>query len=198
MMYPEKINSYLSSDAEFDALFPVPIRNLSGLHWTPLNVVQTAAEFLAPDASAHIIDIGAGVGKFCIAASLYSKGAFIGIEQKKNLVIAGNKVISQLGLQNVSLIHANFVSLDIIGYTGIYYYNSFHENLLPVDNMDNDDAKRSVALYDLYIAHFKCQLDAMPRGTRLATYWSSISEIPGHYKLKDIRCNDLLKLFIKT
>ena len=195
-MYVGQSIRYLSSDAEFDNLFPIYIQKLSGIHWTPLNVAAVVAKFLAPNAEARIIDIGAGVGKFCMAASMYSRGTYTGIEQRKNFVTIGNKVIKQLGLQNVSLICGNFTDLDFRGYTGVYFYNSFHENLVFSDSLDKK-VELSTALFEEYTAHFMTQLEGMPTGTRLATFWLSITEVPACYKLQESHFNHLLKLWIK-
>ena len=195
-MYPAATYHYLKSDAEFDHLFPVHIQNLSAVHWTPLNVAAVAARFLSPDANARIIDIGAGVGKFCMAGSMYANGIFTGIEQRKNFVNIGNKVIRQLNLSRVSLIHGNFTDFDLSCYTGIYFFNAFHENLVFEDALDNK-IDMSTELYELYSAHLLNQLSTMPTGTRLATFWLAITEIPGSYRLQASHFNNLLKLWIK-
>jgi precorrin-6B methylase 2 len=49
-------------------------------------VAVTAARFLAPTKKASIIDIGAGVGKFCVVGSIFTKGNFTGIEQRKKFI----------------------------------------------------------------------------------------------------------------
>ena len=195
-MFLTQAANYFSSDAVFDALFPVYIRQLSAAHWTPLNVAFTAAQFLAPDENASVIDIGSGAGKFCIAGSQVSKGSFTGIEQRKNFVTVGNKIIRQLGLMNVELLHGNFMQHDLSSYTGIYFFNSFHENIVISDALDNQ-VETSYDLYVLYTAHLLKQLKKMPVGTRLATYWLSVTEIPGCYKLYESHFNNLLKLWVK-
>ena len=81
-----------ASDAAFDKLYPVAIRHLSEIHWTPINVARAAAEFLVNgNPNARIVDVGAGAGKFCMVGSYYTGGHFTGIEQKQNLVRAGNR-----------------------------------------------------------------------------------------------------------
>ena len=187
---------YLSSDELFDTLFPVNIQQLSEQHWTPLEVARTAAQFLAPDAEAKVIDIGAGAGKFCIAGCYFSAATFTGIEQRKNFVQAGNKVAVQLGLKKMTLVHGNFMDIDISAYTGIYFYNSFHENIVPADSLD-EKVERSEELFDLYTEALHNKLKEMPIGTRLATYWLSMSEVPTGYKLHESHFNNLLKLWIK-
>jgi len=196
-MLSDIVRNYLSSDQEFDNLFPIYVQKLSAIHWTPLNVAAVAARFLAPDVNARIIDIGAGVGKFCIAGSIYTKGTYIGIEHRKNFVNIGNKVIRQLGIQRVNLIPGNFTEIDLTPYTGIYFFNSFHENLVFSDALD-DRIEKSGELYELYSTHLLNQLISMPAGTRLATFWLSITEIPGCYKLQESHFNNLLKLWVKV
>jgi hypothetical protein len=195
-MYLNQARNYFYSDPVFDALFPVYVKQLSEVHWTPLNVAFTAARFLAPDNNARVIDIGAGVGKFCIAGKHAAQGVFTGIEQRKNFVTVGNKIIRQLGLFDVTLIHGNFTQLDLTQYTGIYFFNSFHENLVLSDSLDTN-VERSTELFTHYNTILLTRLKAMPVGTRLATYWLSHSEIPACYKLYESHYNNLLKLWIK-
>ena len=48
---------------------------------------RKAANFLAAENNVRILDIGSGVGKFCLAASYYKPNAFYyGVEQRKSLV----------------------------------------------------------------------------------------------------------------
>lgn len=185
-----------SSDAAFDALYPIYISSLSAIHWTPLEVAAKAAVFLAPDEQARVLDIGAGVGKFCIAGAHFAPGHFTGIEQRANFVKAGNKVARQLGMERVSLQHGNFMETDLRAYTGIYFYNSFHENIVHDDALD-EKIELSSELYERYTDHLLHELKQMPVGTRLATYWLSIPEIPACYRERGSYFNDLLKLWIK-
>lgn len=190
------VSSCFVSDEVFDDLYPIYIRNLSAIHWTPLQVAETAARFLAPDERAHVLDIGAGAGKFCIAGAYHTPGSFTGIEQRRNFVTIGNKVIRELQLERVSLLHGNFMSLDLKQFTGIYFYNSFHENIVHSDSLDNK-IELSSELFDEYSVHFYEQLSAMPVGTRLATYWLAITEVPSSYKICDILFDGKLKLWMK-
>jgi len=195
-MLINQVENPFFSDAVFDKLYPIYIRRLSERHWTPLHIAFMAARFLAPGESSRVIDIGAGVGKFCIAGKYHSPGKFTGIEQRKNFVRIGNKVIGQLGLSGVELVCGNFTDLDITAYTGIYFFNSFHENIAIDDSLD-DKIERSSELYQLYTTHLYNQLEKMPVSTRLATYWLSANEIPGCYKLRESHFDDLLKLWEK-
>ena len=190
------IKEVFASDEVFDALYPIYISSLSAIHWTPMEVAAKAAVFLAPDANARVIDIGSGVGKFCIAGAHFAPGHFTGIEQRANFVKAGNKVARQLGMERVSLQHGNFMDMDLGVYTGIYFYNSFHENIVHDDALDQK-VDLSSELYEQYTDHLLRQLNQMPVGTRLATYWLSIPEIPACYREQGSYFGDLLKLWIK-
>lgn len=192
----EGAEDVFSSDAAFDALYPIYISSLSAIHWTPLEVAAKAAVFLAPDEHARVLDIGSGVGKFCIAGAHVAPGHFTGIEQRSNFVKAGNKVARQLGMERVSLQHGNFMETDLGAYTGIYFYNSFHENIVHDDALD-EKIELSSELYERYTDHLLHELKQMPVGTRLATYWLSITEIPACYREQGSYFGDLLKLWIK-
>ncbi len=190
------MQEFFESDDAFDSLFPVQIRQLSGVHWSPLEVVRVASAFLAPDANARVIDIGAGVGKFCIAGSYFTQGQFTGIEIQKKLMIAGNKVISELNVTGAKLVHADFKDCDISPYNGIYFYNSFYENLIADEALQ--EASGNDLRYENYMDIFREKLTAMPHGTRLATYWLSAPEVPGCYLLQSTHFSDHLKLWTKV
>ncbi len=191
-MYPPAFES----DETFDALLPMSIRTLSEQHWTPIKVAKVAAIFLAADTNANIVDIGAGIGKFCLTGNAFTKANFTGIEQRKNFVEVSKKLATRLGLNRTKMIHGNFVDMDITGYTGIYFFNSFHENIVTSDSLD-ERVERSPELYKQYTDHLTAQLLAMPIGTRLATYWLAVTEIPGSYKLVGAQFDNLLKMWIK-
>ena len=183
-----------------DSLFTMDeVRELSKIHWTPVSIATRAARFLTTGVSnANILDIGSGVGKFCIVGGFYNnKSKFTGIEQREVLVEEGKVAANKLQLSNVKLITANFMDFDINGYTGIYFYNSFYENLF--DNRDtsvdkNDSIKPNPELYDEYTDRLINCLMNVPTGTRLATYHSS-RIVPDCYEC--LFNGEFLKFWIK-
>jgi hypothetical protein len=186
-----------SSDAEFDKLFPAPIRSLSRLHWSPLHVIQKVVAYLAVNNRVKVLDIGSGVGKFCLAGAFYQPAvSFYGVEQRGNLIKHAEAVRSTLGLQNVYFIHKNFTQLDLYEYDHFFFYNAFFENLDGTSKVD-DEFVYSNELYNYYSIYLYNQLEKMPVGTRLATYCSWGDEIPPCYRLVEIHFNNLLKFWIK-
>ena len=121
---------WFASDEQFNQLYPLSIQALARRHWTPLSVARKAAGFLAAENNVRILDIGSGVGKFCLAAAYYKPKAFYyGIEQRKSLVSHAEKAREILHLQNVSFVDGNFTQLDFRKYDHFYFYNAFYENL---------------------------------------------------------------------
>lgn len=192
------LDDWFSSDIQFNLLYPPSIQALARMHWTPLAVIKTAAEFLATPDSSRILDIGSGVGKFCLSASYYHPNVhFAGVEQRNSLVEQAITARNTLGLANVSFIAANFTQLDFSHYDHFYFYNSFFENLGDADRID-DSIQYSPSLYHYYSNYLRRELEKMPAGTRIVTYCSWQDEIPPSYELVKTELDGLLKFNVKT
>lgn len=189
---------YLESDAQFDQLYPPSIALLAGRHWTPLEVSRKAARFLATHKGARVLDIGCGVGKFCLSAASFEPDTeFYGVEQREQLLQYAETAKATLGRKNAVFFHANFTQLDFKDYDHFYFFNSFYENLDGTDKIDNTIAY-SNELFDYYNRRLYKLLEQRPVGTRLVTYHSMEDEIPGNYYVVDELSNTLLKFWIKA
>jgi len=190
--------SCFHADEYFNALYPFSVATLASRHWTPLTVARLAAEFLATRDKVRILDIGSGVGKFCLSAAYYAPQAmFYGVEQRKRLLHHAVNVQKLLGLENVSFIHGNFTQLDFLDYDHFYFYNAFYENLEGTEKVD-DRLDYSSELFHYYNNCLYRQLDRKGPGTRLVTYHSSEEEIPPGYRLMDSMKDGLLRFWIKA
>ena len=193
----EDIENWFETDIRFNQLYPPYIRELAGMHWTPLNIARRVIEFLAPDECVKILDIGSGVGKFCLAAARYRPYAQIyGIEQRGSLVECANEAKNILGLSNVSFHCGNFTQLNLKLYDHFYLYNPFFENIDRTVQIDNS-ILYSESLYNYYNQYLCKQFEVMPLGTRIATYCSWDEEIPPGYHLIDTNFQNLVKFWIK-
>jgi len=193
----QHLDHWFSSDLQFDELHPDYIQRLAGTHWTPLHVAKMSVEFLATGERSRILDIGSGVGKFCLSAAYFKPRAFFdGIEQRKNLVEHANAARNTLGLFNTHFIHGDFTQLDFKKYDHFYFYNSFSENLAGTARID-DSIENSPALYNYYSSYMYKELDCMPAGTRIATYYGWQDEIPPSYDVVQCSLNGLLKFHVK-
>jgi SAM-dependent methyltransferase len=192
--YAEK---WFTSDQQFNQLYPPSIQALARKHWTPLGIARKAASFLAAEKNIRILDIGSGVGKFCLAAAYYKPNAYYyGVEQRKSLTSLSEKAREILSLENASFIHGNFTQLDFKNFDHFYFYNAFYENLTGTDKIDNT-IDYSGELFNYYNSYLYRQLEHKPAGTRLATYHSLEEEVPQSYHVVGTEFDNLLKFWIK-
>ena len=200
MSSPEKpnlIHKWFASDSDFNRLFPSSMQILAIKHWTPVVVARKAAGFLTNNKPVRILDIGSGIGKFCLtAAYYYPRAQFIGVEQRADLVAYAEEAKGVLKLENASFIHGNFTDLDFRQYDHFYFYNSFYENLFGKDKID-DRVSFSSQLYNQYSRSLNQQLERMPKGTRVAAFHSLEYEAPKGYRIVNSEFEDRLLYFIK-
>lgn len=193
-MYTE---SWFSSDNQFNKIYPPSIQLLAQRHWTPLVVAKKAADFLAAENEVRVLDIGSGVGKFCLAAASYKPNAFFtGVEQRKSLINHAEAAKEILQLENVSFTNGNFTQIDFRNYDHFYFYNAFYENLAGTDKIDNS-IDYSGELYNYYNRYLYKQLEQKPPGTRLASFHSLEDEMPPSYHVVGVEMDSLLKFWIK-
>jgi tRNA G46 methylase TrmB len=127
----ERFSKIFTEDENFDSLYPSHVGVKSARNWTKLEVAKLAADFLATEKNVHVLDIGSGVGKFCITAAHFKPHAiFYGVEQRRDLVDYLVDCSNRFGLYNVSFIHGNFTQLDLRQFDHFYFYNSFYENIV--------------------------------------------------------------------
>lgn len=189
---------YLQSDKIFNTLYPPAIRALAKYHWTPLEIAIKATQFLAAEGNVRILDIGCGVGKYCLAGCLLApKAHFFGVEQRLHLLSHAASAKKKLGTDNATFIHANFTQLDFKHYDHFYFFNSFYENLDEMEKID-DSIDYSVELFDYYNRRLYQQLVQKPIGTRIATFHSLEDEIPPSYQVVESSDRNLLKFWVKV
>lgn len=196
----KRLNSekWFSSDEQFNQLYPLSLQVMAPRHWTPLSVVRKSANFLAAENAVRILDIGSGVGKFCLGAAYYKPKAFYyGVEQRKSLIGHAEWAKEILPLENVFFIHGNFTQLDFKNYDHFYFYNAFYENLSGTDRID-ESIDYSGELYNYYNRYLYKQLELKPAGTRLATFHSLEDEVPQSYHVVGSEFDNLLKFWIKV
>ena len=196
-MRPAKIKSEAEmADEAFDAIYPRRYRTVSKFHFTPVHVAQIAAKFLAEKPGTRVLDVGSGAGKFCMAGAACTQGHFTGVEQRQRLFRLAVKLAKRHAVERVEFIHAQATEIDFGRYDAIYYFNSFFENLVP-DSAIDQSVPMDRAQYKLYTTFMREQLAKMPAGTRLATYFSFLDEIPDTYKIQYEDFDLKLKLWEK-
>ena len=198
-LVPEKNNlpDGFSSDKELDQLYPSAIRLLAHKHWTPLEAAIKAADYLAAEPHAKILDIGSGVGKFCLAAARIKPNAFFyGIEQRKTLIAYAEAAKEKTGIANVTFIQGNFTQVNFQQYDHFYFYNSFYENISVAHKIDSS-IDYSYELYNYYNRYLYKELEKMKPGTKMVTYHSMEEAVPEGYELLASEMDEDLKFWLK-
>ncbi|MRG48264.1 methyltransferase [Chitinophaga sp. SYP-B3965] len=185
------------TDSAFDWLYPERIQQLSKRHWTPMSVARKSAQFLANSPGKKVLDIGSGVGKFCILGGIsFPQVNFYGVEQREELYHLSLEAKEVANVQNVDFIHANFTKIDLDAYDNYYFYNSFFENIDDGDKIDNA-VECSANLYVYYSRFLYRALEKKCSGTRLVTFHSLENEVPPSYQVVDVSPDFQLKMWIK-
>jgi hypothetical protein len=180
------------SDKDFDDNFRVEIERQSARQWAPAAIAKRAAKFLVNRPGVRVLDIGSGVGKFCVIGAACNQGFFTGVEQRENLCQLADKVARRFNVNNVKFIHANVTEVNFSEYDAFFFYNAFYENIEPDDAIDTS-VDLNTSLYRLYTAQLTEKLFAMPKGTRLVTYWGEW--MPRGYHLVYTNGNDALRFW---
>ena len=184
-------------DTDFNTIYPSPLNDLAGLHFSPITVIQEAIEFLVQQEGTRVLDIGSGAGKFCMVGASCSTGVFTGVEQHEHLHLISKKMSKFYQIKDVHFIHQNINTINFSDYDAFYFFNSFYENLDTSDSLiSNMEINRD--LYHEYSAYVYNQLQHMPIGTRLVSYFSYNLEIPNNYLLQSSSHEGKLKMWVKT
>lgn len=184
------------TEENFNSCLPDYLQTRSKRFFTPFHVAQTATDWLTEDGKKTILDIGAGVGKFCIAGSTYSDSFFCGIEYRPSLAKIANELIIKFNISNAIVQHGDITEIDFKNFDAFYLYNPFFENLIPSLRLNNE-IELAASLYGYYFNHTEKQLDKTKTGTRLVTYHGNNFEVPESFKKIKENKDSTLKLWIK-
>jgi len=186
-------------DRVFDDVFPLAMRRASSVHWTPVEVAVRAAKLLAEgEPDPVILDIGAGIGKFCAIAAATVDAKVKGIEHREHFVTIARAAASRLGVE-VDFAHGTLEDHDPTTVSGVYMFNPFAENLAaPADHLDETvELGRDVFWRD--VTATERFLNRARYGTRVVTYCGWGGAMPKDYELVlRERCAGLLELWRKT
>jgi SAM-dependent methyltransferase len=165
------------TDFRFDHVYTAPIQKLSDRHWTPVEVAVRAAEFLVTDSGTRVLDVGSGVGKFCIVGALASPGLFVGVEQRPHLAEIARQAARELHASNSSFIQGNMADLDWAPFDAFYLFNPFYESQMDSIRID-DTVSHGPGQFERYVETVRSKLRMARTGTRVATYHGFGGELP--------------------
>ncbi len=172
-------------DAIFDANYPSYFRSISAVHWTPIKVIAESVKWLESKNAVHILDIGSGVGKFCLYGCVISDLLFTGVEIRKNLVEISNQVAHKLGLSQVNFLCQNITEIEFTPFNAAYFYNPFCEQEAISGQID-DSLTVGMDVLTAYETHVFQQLENAPVGFLFITYGSPHFQPPSCYAVQEI------------
>lgn len=184
-------------DLVFDRIYPQKIRMAAAIHFTPVEVSKVVARFLVGRPGTKVLDIGSGAGKFCMVGAVCTAGHFTGVEQRESLCLLANDLTKRYQLSQLAFIHANITKIAFKDFDAFFLFNPFYENVCGSGVLD-DGVQLARHLYTDYSLYVKTQLEELPMGTKLATYFSYLDEIPASYTLQLVLMDGKLKLWEKT
>jgi len=188
----------LVADRIFDEVFPAAARARSSLYWTPVEVAVRAANLLADRAGATILDIGAGVGKFCIVASAVANAKVHGIEHRPHLVEIARQAAAAIGV-DATFGSGTIEEQDAAAIDGFYLFNPFAENLCPSTDRLDTTVELSAKRFNMDVDATEFLLSKARAGARVVTYCGFGGDIPDEYDLVlRERCSgEKLELWVK-
>jgi SAM-dependent methyltransferase len=118
-------------DQAFDAWLPNQWRHHSSVYWTRVAVATQVARWLAERSVRRVLDVGSGVGKFCVVGALASGARFEGVEHRPHLVEAARHLAARFGVEGQTSFGCQTLeALDTDLFGALYFYNPFEENML--------------------------------------------------------------------
>lgn len=195
-MNQEEKSNINRDDTAFEDALRKSVQGHSYIHWTPVEVIKTAVRWLGTESDNKILDIGSGVGKFCLIGAMNSKSHFTGVETRKNLVDQAVELQKDLALDNISFIHSDIKRIDFSDYTSFYFYNPFCEHMALSGGIDDRIQFDEEAFYE-YQNFVEEQLKRTPKGTKLVKYCSPDFDISTDFDLADMYFEGQLQLWLK-
>ena len=135
-------------EKQFLELLPDSLRDLDYEYWSDFSQIEQSCKWLKN--CANILDVGSGVGKFCIIGTQLLSSNFFGIEKNRRLHTQANVTLSHLTKHRVNFILGDLFKLPLSRYDGLYIYNPFVENISIGKKIDNSIAYDEKLYNDLH------------------------------------------------
>lgn len=172
-----------NEDDAFDQFIPFQDQQVSTDYWTPLLVATRAAQWLTYFGARSVVDVGSGVGKFCVAAALGSSCQFTGIEHRPRLVEAARTLATLFEVSDrVAFVESAVIDMGWPKADAYYLYNPFGENLASEKFQIDREVELGLARYQREIAAAERYIEHAPRGTFVLTYNGFGGRVPDSYE----------------
>ncbi len=183
-------------DRYFNALTSVEFINHDKIHWSNFSVIEESISFLKKNNVKTILDIGSGIGKFCILGTMLSNIQFSGVEIRKNLHDEAQRIKQQNNLSGIHFINDDIKNIDFSPFDAFYYYNPFCEHIATKDIIDNqiDLTEEKYYQYENFILQ---EMEKMIVGTIVILHNAKAFILSKNYRLIDVLENGELTFWVK-
>lgn len=170
------------ADRVFDEVFPLATRARSSVYWTPVEIAVRAANLLADKAGSTILDIGSGVGKFCIVAAAAVSANVRGIEHRPHLIDIARDAAAKIGV-TPTFDGGRIEEQDAAAIDGFYLFNPFAENLCTAEDCLDATVELNADRFWSDIEATQVLLSRARVGARVVTYCGFGGEMPEGFEL---------------
>lgn len=171
------------SDLIFDQFLPHDLKVISHQHWTPLAVSICASRWLERLGVRHVVDLGSGAGKFCVAGALATHMRFTGIEQRLRLVQVAHGLARSFDVDDRIHFTRMVLGTDEIPHGDAYYlYNPFEENLFYEEDWIDAEVDHTRERFIEGVQAVRRLLLDAPSGTFVLTYNGFGGNVPPTYE----------------
>jgi predicted RNA methylase len=171
-------------DGELDRYLPIFLRYVSPQYWTPIRVGMQVGQWFREAGVRRVLDVGSGVGKFCVVGALSTECSFVGIEERENLVVAARELAHRFGVdQQVTFLWGVFGRMPLQPFDGYYFYNPFGENVFGPSDWLDENVEHSDERYVREISLTERFLESLPIGKYVVCYNGFGGRMPDGYKV---------------
>lgn len=168
-------------------------------HWTPVTVAARAAAMLVEAGATRILDVGSGVGKFCLVGALRTKAQFVGVELREDLVLIAREAAKALGAPRATFVHADVANFPFEGFDGIFLYNPFFEHVTRLRPID-ETVERSRETYQRLVTTTVAKLAELSNPAAIVTFSGFGGRVPPEvfeFLGEEAAGNDWLERWVK-
>lgn len=185
------------SEQDFVAALPEHLRAADEVHFTPAWVIELVAEWLRGLELSKVLDIGSGVGKFCVLGAMQLPDVqFVGVERRVELHSVAQGFQRDWPELKLEFILADVLDIDLSAYRVLYLYNPFYEHVADEAAL-NQEFELYESAFEQYQNALRKRLQTLPLGTIVIAYHGEQNELPYTYELHKQSANGLLKMWVK-
>lgn len=171
-------------DTEFDSWLPDHEKAISYRFWTPAGVALRVVRWFAETGAQRVLDVGSGVGKFCVVGALGSRLTFTGVEHRPHLITMAEDVAERFGVsERVTFVGGEVNAVNFREFDALYFYNPFGEHRFPVAEHLDSSVEINRRRFDREVADVESRLGQVRVGTCLATFNGYGGRVPGTFDL---------------